>query len=91
MIKEELKAIEILEKHKNLIMDNTMDVSYECITEAIKQLEDLQNRTFEDIAKDMIKYLNENHHPHTRIVTDSSTCEIVEGLKCFHTTEYIKD
>lgn len=51
----------------------------------------VEDKSFESIAKDVIKYLNANHHPHTRIIIDSSSCEIVEGLKCFHTTEYIKD
>ena len=50
----------------------------------------LKNRDFENLARDMIEYLNNNHHPHTRIIIDTTTAEIVEGVKCVHTVEFIK-
>lgn len=46
---------------------------------------------FERIAKEMIKYLCENHHPHTHVIIDCTTAEISEGISCVNTEEYLKD
>lgn len=87
----EMSEVAEKQKHKEII-EYVVKLLYE---DEIKPLQDeliaLENKSFNDLAKDMIKYLNTNHHPHTRIIVDSSSCEIVEGLKCFYTTEYIRD
>ena len=32
-----------------------------------------------DAARPMIKYLNENHHPHTKVIVDSTSVELLES------------
>lgn len=51
-----------------------------------KQVEELKV-----IAKPLIKFLNDNCHPHVIVVVDGQGCEIFEGLAKFTTNEYIKD
>ena len=46
---------------------------------------------FEKLAKLLIKYLNENHNPHTSIIITTDSAEILEGAKGFTTDEFIKD
>ena len=43
---------------------------------------------FVELCKPLMKYLAENHHPHTKIILESNTAELVEGLK---TTGIIND
>lgn len=50
-----------------------------------------QIKAFESAAKPLMKYLAENHNPHTSIILTSTECEIVEGIKSIVTTEFIKD
>lgn len=49
------------------------------------------NEEFEKLARPLIKYLSENHHPHTKIIIDSVSAEMVEGITAFNTNEYLKD
>lgn len=37
--------------------------------------------TFEDISRATIKYMKRNHHPHTRLIADNQSCEVLEGVK----------
>lgn len=46
---------------------------------------------FEELAKLTMKYLAENHHPHTTIIITSTNAELVEGKMCVSTNEFIKD
>lgn len=46
---------------------------------------------FEELAKLMIKYLAENHNPHTTVIITSTDAELLEGKMCVKTFEYIKD
>ena len=36
---------------------------------------------FEILSRSLIKYLNNNHHPHTHILITSDTAEVSEGIK----------
>jgi len=49
------------------------------------------NPDFEQLAKTLIKFLNDNHNPHTTIIITPTSAEIVEGLKSFTTEEFLKD
>lgn len=43
-------------------------------------------------AKPLIKYLNENHHPHTKAIVTPSSVEVLEGtISNPNITEFIKD
>lgn len=46
---------------------------------------------FEKAVRPLIKYLCENHHPHTKVIVDCTTAELVEGVMTEHTTEYVRD
>ena len=46
---------------------------------------------FEKLARPLIEYLCENHHPHTKVIIDCTTCEIVEGIELFNTEDYLVD
>lgn len=46
---------------------------------------------FEKAARPLMKYLNDNHHPMTKVIVDGTRAEAVEGLISFNTEDYIKD
>lgn len=50
-----------------------------------------QQREFANLARPLIKWLNENCHPHTHIFIDQTTAEISEGVMSFTSVEYVKD
>ncbi|EFA5318582.1 hypothetical protein EYX56_04920 [Escherichia coli] len=39
----------------------------------------------------VMKYLADNHHPHTKIIIDSDSAELVEGIATHRTDKFIKD
>lgn len=58
--------------------------------------ERLRNETqkvssFEDVVKPAMKWLAENKHPHMSIIIESTRAELVEGVECVATDEFIKD
>jgi hypothetical protein len=46
---------------------------------------------FEELSKLMIKYLCENHNPHTTIIITNNSAEILSGIKSVVTDEFILD
>lgn len=52
---------------------------------------DTKQTYFEQLSKLLIKYLAENHNPHTTIIVTSTSAELVEGKMCISTNEFIKD
>lgn len=52
---------------------------------------DEQFAEFEAIVKPVMKYLAENHHPHMKIIIESNRAEMVEGVKCINSDEFIPD
>ena len=48
-------------------------------------------KTFEEVIKEVMKWLAENHHPHTTIIVTSTSAELVEGIESVNTLEFIKD
>jgi len=44
-----------------------------------------------EASKPLIKWLNNNCHPHCSVIVDCSTAELVEGLAMVKTEEFIKD
>jgi hypothetical protein len=41
---------------------------------------------FKLAAEPLMRYLSHTHHPHTRVIVDSTSAELLEGL-CSHRTE----
>ena len=44
-----------------------------------------------EASKPLIKWLNENCHPHCSAMVDCSKVELVEGIATNRTDEFIKD
>lgn len=47
--------------------------------------------SFEIAARPLIKYIAENHHPHTCAIVDGSTAQLWEGIKSIQVLDYIRD
>ena len=47
--------------------------------------------SFEEMAERVIKYLAENHHPHTSVIATATHFEVLEGAKVHQTEKYLKD
>lgn len=50
-----------------------------------------EQEQFEAAARPLIKYLAENHHPHTTVIVDSTHAELLEGQAMVKTEEYLRD
>lgn len=46
---------------------------------------------FERIAREMMRWLAENQHPHTHVVVTANTAELSEGICAIQTDEYLVD
>jgi len=49
-----------------------------------------QQKEMLDVAKPLIKWLN-NFHPHIECIVDCTTIRMVEGISTNKTDEYLKD
>lgn len=52
---------------------------------------DKEYTEFCEICKPVIKYLNNNNHPHTKIIIDCTWWELFEWIKSMWTNEFLKD
>lgn len=50
-----------------------------------------QMKEFETVARPIIKWLNDNCHPHTTIIITPTCAEIMEGVGCLPTNDYLRD
>jgi len=50
-----------------------------------------QQEKFEEAVRPLMKYLAENHHPHTSVYVTSDRAELLEGQQCLSTNEYLVD
>lgn len=50
-----------------------------------------QQAEFQTLAKPLMKWLNDNLHPHVSVIIDPTRAEVLEGLCAFTTTEFVKD
>lgn len=57
----------------------------------MKNVNVLESEKFKSSVEAVMKYLAENHHPHTKVIIDSDSAELVEGLATHRTDELIKD
>ena len=48
-------------------------------------------KKFEEAALPLIKYLAENHHPHTTVIVTSTHAELLEGKFVVKTEDYLVD
>ncbi|MEB1072495.1 hypothetical protein VC894_16920 [Citrobacter freundii] len=50
-----------------------------------------KQKSFEDAAKPLIKWLNESANPHTSVSIDATSAQLLTGEIGIHTEEFIKD
>jgi len=50
-----------------------------------------KQKSFEDAVKPVIKWLNDNGHPHMTILITPTGAELVEGIKIMRTEEFLID
>jgi len=50
-----------------------------------------QRNEFEAVCKPVIKWLNDNCHPHVTVVITTGFAELSEGVCAFPCDEFIKD
>jgi len=50
-----------------------------------------EKKSFEQSVEVVMKYISENHHPHTMIQIDSTSSTLWEGQKRHLTEEFLKD
>ena len=44
------------------------------------------------LAEPLIKYLNENHHPHVSVIVTPTSVELLESKMCFpNIMDFVKD
>jgi len=54
-------------------------------------MEENKRKEFETLAKPLIKFINDNCNPHTKIIIETDSAEIVSGECAFFTKEFIKN
>lgn len=54
-------------------------------------LKEVDLNNFEEATEYLIKYLAENHNPHTSCIVTSNTAELFEGIKSHLTDKYLLD
>lgn len=54
-------------------------------------LTEKQRKSYEEAVRPIIKWLNDNCHPHVTVVADCSHAELSERVNSFRTEDYWKD
>lgn len=50
-----------------------------------------ERNEFEELVKPLMKWMAENLHPHTKIIIESNSAVLVEGILAVSTNEFIVD
>lgn len=56
-----------------------------------KTLSGEQIEEFKALTGPLMKWLNDNHNPHTTIIVTPTSAEVVSGVLCYQTTEFVND
>ena len=54
-------------------------------------LTEQQREDFEAVTRPVIKWLNENCHPHVTVIISPAMAELNEGVFAYPTTDYLLD
>ena len=54
-------------------------------------MEKEKKESLEKVVRPVIKWLNENQHPHTKIIIYSNNFKLLEGIIGMTINDYIKD
>ena len=88
ILKKSEKLFKDLEKHEKKhgkVPDSWKGIA----TVAMDAIED--PKTFEEAVEPLMKWMSENQHPHTTVIVTGTRAELVEGLQCHLTDEFIVD
>ena len=88
------KIIENLEQRSNEAFNDFEKRATNNAIEMIKRTDTIVEKQaeFEEIARIMMKYLCENHHPHVSVIITPTHAELLEGLKSTgEVMDYVKD
>ncbi|MCT4288728.1 hypothetical protein HZP25_18705 [Elizabethkingia anophelis] len=66
----------------SIVFNNKQDKSF---------YEGIFKKSFEASVEIVMRYLSENHHPHTMIQIESNSAQLFEGVKSHLTDKYLKD
>lgn len=55
------------------------------------KLNEHQIRELEEASKPLIKWMNENCHPHAKVIVETTGAELVEGIARIKNLEFVKD
>ena len=50
-----------------------------------------QSDELKEAAKPLMKFLNDNCHPHVKVIVDTNRVELLEGVASVINNEFIKD
>lgn len=54
-------------------------------------LNEQQRREFEEVTRPVIKWLNDNCHPHVSVTVEPTRAELLEGVAAYPTNDYVRD
>jgi hypothetical protein len=52
---------------------------------------DAANNDLFSLARPLVKFLCDNHHPHTKIIITCNTVELLEGIRGADISEFLRD
>jgi len=61
-----------------------------CHSTNISDRKEPQRKEFEQLTRPLIQFLNKNHNPHTKIIIDTTSAEVVSGEYNYITKEFIE-
>ncbi len=77
---------EFSEELQEMILEGTSQ------SNVIQLLEDyFKPKNFEEASRPLMKYLGQNHHPHTSAYITNNRAELLEGQQAFVSDDYILD
>lgn len=50
-----------------------------------------QRQAFEKAARPLIEWLAQNMHPHSTVIVNATTAELLDGVCVFRTDDYLVD
>ena len=59
--------------------------------EQVKKINEELEKEFKEKARPLIKFLNDNFEPHSKIYIETDSAHLLSGKIGFYTGEYIKD
>lgn len=54
-------------------------------------LTEIQRSNMKEAAKPLVKWMNENLHPHTKVIVETDGAELLEGITSVAIEEFIRD